>query len=512
MYAFLCLLIVLLVLYVVADQTKKESFVGEVPLFTKSEVTIPASMKEPAVTELPVSEELEVEGTVLPGALPVGPYQQLFRNAPYVYQEPSLVRTNRARILELLERVKGFLAFQAQEIEDRSDPAIQLPLQTARGDFKRLESEANVLQRNPGLQPQMTELDVAQIDDNLAYLQREVELIGSNRPFQSPVHDLDLEGFVGSQKQSLTKEFKEGFVNNQTQQQATPDELKTFSQKLQAEILRLSASGTTDPIVHARVGNLTKMKSDVDEIVSNVNNGNMLQSEIPIMSSSIDQALKVMGKPTQPLPQILKAYDLPAPLASLLPTGVANDPESKRQIGGLISKYANDFFQGASTELTFKVNYVSPREVKLAEAQGSGLDSYYEDDESTITKTGFPSKRDLDSVAIDESLTGMDAPDAITDPYAMDARAEGRTPAAAERGPSHFDWRRRAYDIVDQIKKRGMNPKDFGADLKGLDKPSSSFSWKGFTQMVCTRLQATDSFKMDEMCGCPPKSWKGWNA
>ena len=512
MYAFLCLLIVLLVLYVVADQTKKESFVGEVPLFTKSEVTIPASMKEPAVTELPVSEELEVEGTVLPGALPVGPYQQLFRNAPYVYQEPSLVTTNRARILELLERVKGFLAFQAQEIEDRSDPAIQLPLQTARGDFKRLESEANVLQRNPGIQPQMTELDVAQIDDNLAYLQREVELIGANRPFQSPVHDLDLEGFTGSQKQSSTKQFKEGFENNQTQQQASPDELKTFSQKLQAEILRLSASGTTDPVVHARVGNLTKMKSDVDEIISNVNNGNMLQSEIPIMKSAIEKALPILGKVTQPLPQILKAYDLPAPLASLLPTGVANDPESKRQIGGLISKYANDFFQGASTELTFKVNYVSPREAKMAEAQDSGLDSYYEDDESTITKTGFPSKRDLDSVAIDDSLTAMDAPDAITDPYAMDVRAEGRTPAAAEKGVSHYDWRKRAYEIVDQIKKRGMKPSDFGADLNGLGKPSANFSWKGFTKMVCTRLQATDSFKMDEMCGCPPASWKGWNA
>lgn len=508
MYAFLCLLIVLLVLYVIADQTKKESFVGEVPLFTKSEVTIPASMKEPAVTELPVSEELEVEGTVLPGALPVGPYQQLFRNAPYVYQEPSLVRTNRARILELLERVKGFLAFQAQEIEDRSDPAIQLPLQTVRGDFKRLESEANVLQRNPGIQPQMTELDVAQIDDNLAYLQREVELIGANRPFQSPVHDLDLEGFTGSQKESLTKEFKEGFQS----QTATPNELKTFSQKLQAEILRLSASGTTDPIVHARVGNLTKMKSDVDEIVTNVNSGAMLQTEIPIESSSIDQALKVMGKPSQALPQILKAYDLPAPLASLLPTGVANDPESRRDIGNLISKYANDFFQGASTELSFKVNYVSPREVQMAEAQDSGLNSYYNEDESTITKTGFPSKRDLHSVAVDDSLTAMAAPDAITDPYAMDVRAEGRTPMTAEKGPSHFDWRRRAYDIVDQIKKRGMKPSDFGADLKGLAKPSASFSWKGFTQMICTRLQATDSYAMDEMCGCPPRSWKGWNA
>ena len=39
----------------------------------------------------------------------------------------------------------------------------------------------------------------------------------------------------------------------------------------------------------------------------------------------------------------------------------------------------------------------------------------------------------------------------------------------------------------------------------------NTFSWKGYTKMMCTRLQAVDMNRTDEMCGCPPSTWKGWN-
>jgi hypothetical protein len=61
-----------------------------------------------------------------------------------------------------------------------------------------------------------------------------------------------------------------------------------------------------------------------------------------------------------------------------------------------------------------------------------------------------------------------------------------------------------------------MNPKDFGALYSSelanaVNTSQTSFSWKGYTKMICTRLMATDVNKMDEMCGCPPATWKGWN-
>ena len=83
------------------------------------------------------------------------------------------------------------------------------------------------------------------------------------------------------------------------------------------------------------------------------------------------------------------------------------------------------------------------------------------------------------------------------------------TPGDAGRGPSHFDWRTRAKQIEGQVKKRGMNPSDFGI-MPQETKVSNDFSWKGYARMICTRLQATMDPSLPETCGCPPMDWSGW--
>ena len=97
---------------------------------------------------------------------------------------------------------------------------------------------------------------------------------------------------------------------------------------------------------------------------------------------------------------------------------------------------------------------------------------------------------------------GGDAP--VTDHLAA-------RPTDAGRGPSHFDWKARAKQIENQIKRRGLIPSDFGIDpkLTTADR-SKEFSWKGYTKMICTRLQATMDPALPETCGCPPMDWKGW--
>jgi hypothetical protein len=79
----------------------------------------------------------------------------------------------------------------------------------------------------------------------------------------------------------------------------------------------------------------------------------------------------------------------------------------------------------------------------------------------------------------------------------------------AGRGPSHFDWEGRAKEIEAQITKRGLDPKDYGVMPKGT-KISKEFSWRGYTRMMCTRLQADIDPAMPETCGCPPLDWAGW--
>ena len=192
------------------------------------------------------------------------------------------------------------------------------------------------------------------------------------------------------------------------------------------------------------------------------------------------------------------------------------------QSPSLLQKYVQSFLDGASASVSFNVSYASPAKQQAQQSQ-----------RSTLTDTGFPSPLDLDNVADDSSLTNMEAPEAVTDVYAQDPRAEGRAPITQGVGqgldqvtqrshnfvqgvPGQFDWKNRALQITQQIRKRGLNPNDFGAknerELASMPVNSlNTFSWKGYTKMICTRLQAVDMNRTDEMCGCPPSTWKGWN-
>jgi hypothetical protein len=462
MYAFLVVLGILVVGFLIMNVSAKESFVGEVPLNTKTNPFI-SSEKMPVPTSLPAASNPVPSD--LPGPLPTAPYQQIGANLPSPYKDPSLVKTTRQRILNALELVKGFLAFQATEIEDNSDPSIQLPLQTARADFKRLESEANVLQRNPGLTPQMTVLDIAQIEDNLAYLQKEVELIGANRPFQSNRHDADLEGFTGTAA-------KEGKV-------ATEAELMAFSSRIQQAIIDLSSSGTTDPIVQTRVGNLTGMKASIDAIIQKLDTGAMQPADVPVKAQDIENALPLLVATSQPLPDVIQQIS----------DGEYGDPNNL--VGTITSflKSAQDML--STSNFSFSVNYAQPT---VPATMGA----------STLTDTGFPSPYDIHQVSSAPSLNNILSSDSVSDMWAMDPRAEGRSEMVGS-----FDWKKRAYDIVDQVKKRELNPADYGI-MDSEAKVSSGFSWKGYTKMICTRLQASSTFNLDELCGCPSAGWKGW--
>jgi hypothetical protein len=486
MFAFLALLFVLIVIYFFTSNNIHEGF--DVPPSHK--VNIPVNIIPPSIPPPPVRNEDDsrVLPSELPGQLPIAPYEQIAAMSPLPYQDTTLIKANRQQLIQMLEALKGFLAFEAQEISERSDPTIQLPLNTARGDFHTLQSEVQVLNRNPGLQPTITLSALNDIASNLAYLQREVRLIGSAGPLQGPVYEFTQP--VNVQGGSL-----EGFenMNGETAKKgaiATPEDLQNFLARISGEIVRLSASGTTDPVINARVVALTQMKSNVQTILDQVQSGALMPVEIPIMKSDIDKAFPVLGKPDEPLPQIIKTIGLPRGLANILPPNVQKSPEITREINNLIDKYADTIINGVSA--SFSVKYTSPREAETARATNS-----------TIDKTGFPSLSDLDNVCNNDNKftpSGGDIP--VTDKLA-------EKPTEAGRGPAHFDWKQRAKEIEGQIKKRGLNSSDFGIMPEGT-KVSNDFSWKGYARMICTRLQATMDPALPETCGCPPMDWKGW--
>jgi hypothetical protein len=495
MFAFLALLFVLIVIYfftsiTTASSVKKEGF-NPVNTYPSHKVNIPVNIIPPAIPPPPARsiDDSNVQPSDLPGQLPIAPYEQIAAMSPLPYQDTSLIKANRQQLVSMLEMVKGFLAFEAQELSQRSDPTIQLPLNTARSDFHTLQAEVEVLNRNPGLQPTITQSHLNEIASNLAYLQREVRLIGAAGPIQGPIYEFVQPVFT---QQGTIEGFEN--INGEPKQLpnngsiATPSDLENFIVRISAEIIRLSASGTTDPNINARVVSLTQLKSNVQTILDQVKSGALMPVEIPIMKKDIENAFPVLGKLDQPLPQVIQTLGLPPGLANLLPPNMQNDPNVTREINKLVDKYADTIVNGVSA--SFAVKYTSPRETEKARALAS-----------TIEKTGFPSRADLDN-ACNTKFMPDGGPAPVTDRLAP-------KPQDAGRGPSQFDWKQRAKEIEAQVKKRGLNPNDFGIMTGGV-KVSDDFSWKGYARMICTRLQATMDPSLPETCGCPPIEWQGW--
>jgi hypothetical protein len=190
-----------------------------------------------------------------------------------------------------------------------------------------------------------------------------------------------------------------------------------------------------------------------------------------------------------------------------------NDPKVTKEIGNLMNNYFDTLIDGIS----FSVKYTSPREAQAGGGSyrslpGTAVNVQSEQfvnstmekkrrANSTIETTGFPSLADLDN-ASNAQFTPMDSGLVISDRYAP-------LPSDAGRGPSRFDWKTRSKEIEGQVKKRGLNPADFGI-MQPNSNISRDFSWRGYARMICTRLQATMDPNMPVACGCPPMDWPGW--
>ena len=623
MIAFLALLFILLVIYALT-KTKE----GFNPMNTSPEHRINIPVNEIPSMLAPASSTAAVKGGIrntvsqpasngsifpecdvkasawpgmLPGPLPTAPYEQIAVGSPLPYQDTSLIKANRQQLINLLEMVKGFLAFEAQEISERSDPTIQLPLQTARTDFHVLQAEVEVLNRNPGIQPNITLSHLNEISSNLAFLQREVRLIGSAGPIQGPIYEFTkpVEGFVGDTKKgakgsagaksgasrnasplkadarkkakqeensrrpttsSARDKKKEEIMVEKTElitvaqskaaaakaaaqkdvaatilkdvvaanmpagpsdaasnsgksapasfnnnapsgTQATLKDLQDFIVRINCESVRLSASGTSDPNMNARIVALADIKSSIEEIVNQVKMDPTMEANIPISKADLEKALPTLGNISDPLPQLIQSANLPAGLANLLPSNMQNDPNTARQIGDLVNNYLGTFMNGIS----FSVKYTSEREAQAGGAKSEQfMNSFAEKKRrgnSTIETTGFPSLADLDN-ASNAKFSPMDSGLLISDRYAP-------LPSDAGRGPSRFDWKARSKEIESQVKKRGLQPADFGI-MPPKTAVSSDFSWRGYARMMCTRLQATMDPHLPVLCGCPPMDWPGW--
>lgn len=449
----------LIVLLVASHGLQKEGFVnpGSTASLMAPQIIVPKTNPKPAPLEI---------GTPAPYLPPTekdyGPaFGDVARVNTLPYRDPTLEAAPYARLVELLESLKAFFAFEAKSLEKQSDPQIQLPLTTARGDMQRVTDEVAVLKRNPGIGSALTQGQVDDIQANLAYLQRQ--------------YRLSVNSVSGRSIQI------EGFEDKDPSPRLTVKQVEELRTRVNVEMARLSASATTDPIITARVNTLRAIKNKLDTIVTEVKNGTMPEASIPILKSDMDKFLPVMGKPTEPLPELVNSLNLPATLANLFPATGSGDISA--------SKIAETLFK----------NYGDA----LLKAITDNLQPTKKESETPVFMTAGSKTPGSDLIAFPRGE--MESATAELEMGRLEAKV---TPAGA---PAKFDWKQKSAEICDEIRKRGLNPSDFGC-MKPNNVVSADFSWRGHARMVCTRLLTTPDPGLPETCGCPPLNWPGWRS
>lgn len=510
----------------------------------------------------------------------------------YPAQDPALEKSNVKRINNVLETLNGFLRNEAVSLKDMNDPSVQLPLETARADVRRLTDEVSVLKRNPGIESSLTQSDINHMESNLNFLQKKWRLSanavsggqgsGAIEGFQnssyssymssppsfsiwkavkqffnldSPTGPLtegfastggtgctggtggtgctgpvsqaydygitcpageystlsgspcvntaycDLNGklctnpvntcakgkaecgtsspntrgrgynYINAENSNDSEEDDEdygwgedGWATSRRASSSAPatlTELKNLVSKINVEIIRLNASGSTDPLTASRVIALQSVSDAVSDIIRNLISGAMDADAVPISKKAIDAFLPVMSNMNTPLPSLIRGAGAGSYLNSLFPVYNAGDVSGANFAIELLKKYA-----------TAINNYIATQGLEQGETSGTGSRGMFED---------------------------------VTQSLAAGGDGTGGSPSKAPQ----LDWKNRSKQICDQVKRRGLNPEDYGC-MQNTSDVGQTFSFRGYAKMICARLATNYDPGIPELCGCPPPTWAGW--
>lgn len=468
----------------------------------------------------PVDKVVESEPT---NALPSAPFRETGEDRPLPPNDPANTRTKYIRIRRAYEDLTGFFNNEAQVLEGTSDPAIQQPLTLAKSDLTRLQDELALLDRNQGLEPTLTEKDMLEVNANLRYLQRQSRLLDVNGVGAFG----GVEGFTSSEaeEEHLASAKIEGFFGfsnipgkpipttrppakvTPINRRATVKDLVKFNTRVWAEMKRISASGTTNPVARGRVIQLDKIRSDITNILGKVQRKEMREIDIPIFMNDIQRAYPILGDMSKPLPQLLAKTGLPPELQNLLPPGTKPSGSQTEQ---LILKYVQQILDNTEVSFNFGVHYMPPNFHKDKLAGTTRIPASTRASKGQVSDAYSPLKMFADTTfhnPKDPSATPA-GPGVV---YA--ARQAATTPDRMNRQstkPGHLDWEKKTKEICEAVRARGLKPRDFACPAVGA-KFSPGYGWRGHAKMVCSRLMTAPESGTPQLVGCPPENWPGWH-
>jgi hypothetical protein len=485
----------------------------------------------------------------IPNQLPFGPYAQMASVGSFQYQDPAMMPAELTQMKKINEDLRAFLAFEGVNLANSSDPTVSLPLTQLRADARKLQDEITVLDKNPGVQSQLTQQTLAEVEGALMFLQKKVRLFetagvvttgtegfrGSSKPIggdkdangcliaggytwcatlnkcirswetpcppikkpnvaRSPKDAVRVMGKAVAAGDTRSEKVKEG-----EKTRATKKDLELLQTKTYAAILTLSASGTVDPVVQSRIKRLQEMYTALTDMISKLNKGQWTQKDIPVFKEDIQDILPNLAKPQKDVKDVFSQGN-GKKLNAI-----------EEQLSGLVGvENAQDVFKNLKERGMFRISMDLGYNVT-----GKSPSPTYK---RNLDLQGDGSMRASDGIHRHVSAQGgnhMGNGKGLQVESAYDTRSPGMDDNAIARSSqpkaSHFDWKKRATTICEQVKLRGLDPLDFGCIAKD-SLMSPAYSWRGHAKMICGRLGTTMDPDLPVVCGCPPQKWKGWSS
>jgi hypothetical protein len=307
-------------------------------------------------------------------------------------------------------------------------------------------------------------------------------------------------------------------------------DLKDLSAKINVEIVRLSASGTTDANITSRIDVLSTIKKTVDDLIREVEAGRRAEKDIPIKKADVTKFLPAMSNLNTGIPELIAETGSNPILNSLFSKYAAGDIKGSEVAEEMFKKYAADFLQNLSYDVNLRFKYTGETEKKIAGnyAQAMADAKFVAENSSgaaghaaapgaaaatggTMNPAVKAAYRGFFQNVIEDATGGkVESVEVGHGGMAEDSAASGAGADAHGKQLEKFNWKERSKQICEQVAARGYSPKEFGC----MDDPDAlkrdGFSWRGYTRMVCARLATIYEPGIPELCGCPPPTWPGW--
>ena len=465
------------------DDTKptKEGFVSGM---TGGAVAVPTPGPPPQPVK--AGENAEAYSAVT-GILPSAPFGEISDVTSRPFKDPELEKATYARVYSLQQDMRGFAAFEVEKLQDKSDPAIQLPLSNFRGDLQVLDDEVAFLNRNPGIESNLTVSTLRDIRVNLTYLQRKAREVEG--------------GFFDNARQPLTIENFEDSADT-VSPKATKDQIDSAILKITVEVARLTASGTNSPVYTTRITLLNKIKGQLSTISTQLKNKTLMPADVPITKKDLDAFLPTLSDINTPIGKLFSDSGVPT-LSSLFPTYALGDISGANLAAYVFKNYGDSLTKGLSWDVNLK--YTSKYDLDKTYALSNLA--------KNVNSCSSNSSSQNATVGTTNSLTRGEFEDRVNSirEGMMNPNLDysGIRPEFKPVETAVFDWKERSSQICESVRLRGLNPADFGC-YDAANKVGPDFSWRGYARMICSRLTTTPDPALPETCGCPPIDWKGW--